>query len=277
MNNMRFFKSYLPLALLFYAPFVLAQDDIERDISDDAWCIKIAKSSNVPKKIDGLRELISVKCESTTYLHRPTITYTYKVIDNNFEQTLRKDFDSYRRNFFWDRCRNTDGTTSNRLNFRAIYVNRDLVKIADLIVSYYECFGAYNDKMTGGLGAESYVKLLESTMSELKATQKDYIETNLSHANSMRQARELLEKYMASKVADDKSAQLIRILNSLANIGAHSSTPFPATTPALIGQVCYFIRDWTSGMNRNCVYSCMGSETVNTIRSNQSCSSNINK
>ncbi len=262
---------------MFLMQHSFAQDDIDRDAADDASCIKIEKSSNAPRKINGLIEFISSKCESASYLHRPTIAYTYKVIDNNLEQKLRKDFDDYRRDFFWDRCRNTEGTTSNRLNFRAIYVNRSMVKIADLFVSYYECFGAYNDKITGGLGAESYIKLLESTMAELKDVQKDHIETIRNHANQMRQSREFLERYISSSKADDKSEQLLRILNSLAGIGSSQSMTLPAPAAASMGQVCYFKRDWTSGMNRNCVYNCMGSEMVNTIRSNQVCSSNFHK
>ncbi|MBS3952185.1 MAG: hypothetical protein KGZ88_04470 [Methylomicrobium sp.] len=43
------------------------------------------------------------------------------------------------------------------------------------------------------------------------------------------------------------------------------------------GFTCFKEREWTSGLNKNCVYSCLGSETVQTIGSTQLCPLTISK
>ena len=43
------------------------------------------------------------------------------------------------------------------------------------------------------------------------------------------------------------------------------------------GFTCFKVREWTSGFNKNCVYSCLGSETVQTIGSTQLCPLTISK
>ena len=145
---------------LFIGTSIYAQDDIESDIADFNYCMRTTASAVVPKKIDQYRELIAVRCEEKKYLGRPTFAYTFKVTDSDFEKQLRSSFDEYRTNFFQNRCRNQDGTY-NRSNYRAIYEDRNKRKIAELFISYYECIGAYDDNITGGLGAYEALKQLE--------------------------------------------------------------------------------------------------------------------
>jgi hypothetical protein len=54
----------------------------------------------------------------------------------------------------------------------------------------------------------------------------------------------------------------------------------PPATGAVVGAgggVCFKRREWTSGFNKNCVYSCTGSEAVQTIGAAQLCPLTINR
>jgi hypothetical protein len=43
------------------------------------------------------------------------------------------------------------------------------------------------------------------------------------------------------------------------------------------GGKCFFEREWTSGFNKNCVYSCTGSEAVQTVSSTTLCPLSITR
>lgn len=47
--------------------------------------------------------------------------------------------------------------------------------------------------------------------------------------------------------------------------------------PSSGGVTCFQKRQWVSGFNRNCVYDCLGSETVQTIASTSNCPLNIRR
>ena len=49
----------------------------------------------------------------------------------------------------------------------------------------------------------------------------------------------------------------------------------PAGNPG--GGMCLFQREWTSGLNKNCVYSCAGSEAVQTVSSVALCPLSITR
>ncbi len=44
-----------------------------------------------------------------------------------------------------------------------------------------------------------------------------------------------------------------------------------------VGTTCFKKREWTSGMNKNCVYDCLGSEAVQTISSIELCPLSITR
>lgn len=194
-----------------------AQDNIESDLADMELCEKVMTSNELPKKIDDFKELIATKCESETYLGRPTFTYTYKVINKNFEKELKTRLTDYRNSFFHQRCRNQDGTY-NRSNYRAIYLDQNNKKIGDLFISFYECIGAYDDKITNGRGVDFTLKFLnkvikdfENYREQTKLMQEDYLKL-------LNNAKLLLSKYQSLQ-SSMESERTIRAIEALGRIG----------------------------------------------------------
>lgn len=50
-----------------------------------------------------------------------------------------------------------------------------------------------------------------------------------------------------------------------------------STTSGASGTTCFKKREWTSGFNKNCVYSCLGSEAVQTVGSTDICPLSIER
>lgn len=269
--------------LMAFAAPVVAQNDIETDIAIMAEiedCRKTAASASegLPRRIDKVKELIAIKCEDKTYLSRPTVSYTYVIIDANLERTLKISGESYREKIFQDRCKDNIGPY-NRSNYRLINQDKNKKKISEIFISYYECLGAYDDKITGGLGAKEALKYLEAV---LKRYQDYRSETKLAldeYKKLLKDAEFLLSKYQESQAAL-QSERLIRSLEALGKIGATNSPP--TYSPTIIGNrmhgvSCFLVRSWSSGLNKNCVYNCVGSESVQTIGVAEICPSMMSK
>jgi hypothetical protein len=69
--------------------------------------------------------------------------------------------------------------------------------------------------------------------------------------------------YLIEKKNADINTRNEMLLNSASSQSTGSS--------ANQGVTCFKQREWSSGFNKNCVYSCLGSEAVQTIRSTELC------
>lgn len=259
-------------SLILWTP-AFAQNDINLDSTDIELCKQTTAKAVVPKKIDQFKELMSVKCEDKTYLGRPTYSYTFRLTDVDTEKQLRTNFDDYRAKFFNDRCRNQDGTY-NRSNYRATYLNKNKQKIADIFVSYFECIGAYDDKITGGLGANEALKQLEKVLKDFQEYRHQAKLFQDDYWKLLSNAKLLLAQFQKLQ-ADAESERIIRAIEALGRMGG-DTTSISSPTPS-IGLSCHLLRNWISGLNKNCVYNCVGSEATQTIGSAEICPLSIRR
>lgn len=284
MNDM---KSSIGIGVLFglmaFAAPVIAQNDIEADIAfvteiEDCRKTAASASEGLPRRIDKSRELISIKCEEKAYLSRPTVSYTHVITDADFERTLRISGENYREKIFQERCKDNTGPY-NRSNYRLINQDKNKRKISEIFISYYECLGAYDDKITNGLGAKEALRYLEIV---LKRYQEYRNEAKLAfdeYKKLLKDAEILLSKYQESQAAL-QSERLIRSLEALGRMGATNSPPAysaPNIGNRAYGTACFLVRSWSSGLNKNCVYNCVGSESVQTIGAAEICPSGMSK
>ena len=269
--------------LLAFAAPVFAQNDIETDIAimaeiEDCRKTVASASEGLPRRIDKSKELIAIKCEDKPYLSRPTVSYTHVITDPDLERTLKISGESYREKIFQERCKDNTGPY-NRSNYKLINQDKNRKKISEIFISYYECLGAYDDKITNGLGAKEALRYLEVV---LKRYQDYRSETKLAldeYKKLLKDAEVLLSKYQESQAAL-QSERLIRSLEALGRIGAINSPPTysaPTVGNRTNGAACFLVRSWSSGLNKNCVYNCVGSESVQTIGAAEICPSMMSK
>lgn len=262
----------IPLFFLVIAAMqVHAQDDIESDLIDVEYCQNISKTTSVPRKIDQSKDLVVIKCEEKQYLARPTLAYTYVVTQPEMEIILRKSMESYRAEVFQERCRNGSGT-NNRLNYKNIYLDKNKKKISELFISYYECLGAYDDKLTNGLGAEGALKHLEKITADFDGYRKETKLLLEAYQKLLVTAKLLLGRYKELHTSLE-SERLMRSIEALGKIEGGMPSTSNITGNRLIGPACFFVRSWSSGLNKNCVYNCVGSESTKTIGSAEICPS----
>ncbi len=243
------------------------KNNIESDLANLNYCLEIAASASVPRKIDRTRELASIICEEKQHLEHPTLAYTFIVSDSDMEKKLRNSAENYRTEIFKERCQNTIGAP-NRFNYKSIYLNKNKRKISEIFISYYECVGAYDDEITNGLGTEFALRQLEKIIGDFEKYRSETKILLEYYQKLLSNAKLLLKKYQEAQ-ASLESERLIRAIETLGNVGSpnwSSSSQNRSTDP-----ICFLVKSWSSGINKNCVYNCMGSEATNTIGAAEIC------
>lgn len=94
------------------------------------------------------------------------------------------------------------------------------------------------------------------------------------------------QRLASERVLDqERDRQTLRKLDSLvgktvdvlAAMGANQAQQSAANTSTGMGVTCRKKYEWTSGVNKNCSYDCLGSEAVQTISSAQICPISITR
>jgi hypothetical protein len=135
------------------------------------------------------------------------------------------------------------------------------------------------DRQRANIALEKKVDALRN-----KVIEQDNQRVNELDAIERRRAQEsdaMQQRYMAEQAQREKaerSERSMRYFEAAARM-LQPTGPLPSQAPSqgVGGNLCYFQREWTSSMNRNCVYSCMGSEATNTVAASQSCPSTIRR
>ena len=110
----------------------------------------------------------------------------------------------------------------------------------------------------------------------------DYLTLPSANINQSARAAELARRgedcsvYSGAASARNKAnANFERTLRSMSQQQGYGSNNYNTNSNNNI--VCHKKREWTSGMNKNCVYNCLGSEYVQTVGAAQICPISINR
>lgn len=106
-------------------------------------------------------------------------------------------------------------------------------------------------------------RFMKSYNEVVKVIQRKGIDCNNLYANE--------DKAETPEEREKRINNAIMMLNMAAQMGGAQNWGQPQTSKTQSGVTCFKSREWISGMNKNCVYSCLGSDAVETISSANIC------